>query len=265
MNSMNVCLSTNDTNDTSPRFLQHSLDRTNRLSKAVAVMCNVIRCFQKWKNRIKDIKQRQSAYTEVETSRLAHLALIRTAQGESFGYIINHMQENATFEDALEIARKKHQVSQQQHSTKKLVPFLDQEGILRVGGRLDYATNLTEEAKHPALLPPDYKITTLFILDCHGRLAHQSTEWTIASLSSDIGVRPIGGVRAVRSLPKDCFICILLRKDRAEQLMAPLPDYRIKPREAVFNSVAIDYAGSYEVKRGRSGWHVYLFAMSQQP
>ena len=34
--------------------------------------------------------------------------------------------------------------------------------------------------------------------------------------------------------------------------MAPLPEYRIKPREAVFSSVFIDYAGPYEVRRGRS-------------
>ena len=74
----------------------------------------------------------------------------------------------------------------------------------------------------------------------------------MASLSADIGVRPIGGVGTVRSYLNDCLVCKLLRKTRAEQLMAPLPDYRIRPREAVFTSVAINYAGPYEIKRGRS-------------
>ena len=34
--------------------------------------------------------------------------------------------------------------------------------------------------------------------------------------------------------------------------MAPLPSFRIKPRQPIFCSVSVDYAGPYEVKRGRS-------------
>ena len=56
----------------------------------------------------------------------------------------------------------------------------------------------------------------------------------------------------MRFFIKDCFVCKLLHKNRSEQLMAPLPGYRIKPREEVLSSVSLDYAGPYEVKRGRS-------------
>ena len=33
--------------------------------------------------------------------------------------------------------------------------------------------------------------------------------------------------------------------------MPPPPEYRITPRQAVFSSVVLDYAGPFKVKRGR--------------
>ena len=62
----------------------------------------------------------------------------------------------------------------------------------------------------------------------------------------------MGGAKTVRLYLKDCFTCKLLHAKRGEQLIAPLPDYRIVPRQAVFTSVSINYSGPYEVKRGRS-------------
>ena len=43
--------------------------------------------------------------------------------------------------------------------------------------------------------------------------------------------------------------------------MAPLPSFRVYPKQPVFTSISTDYAGPYEVKRGRSvqkRW-LYLF------
>ena len=162
------------------------------------------------------------------------------------------MKQGVTFDDALAHIKKNYGTSMSLSSIRRLVPFLDPEGILRVGGRLSNSNDLSEESKHPAFLPSDHKVTKLFILDRHEKMAHRASEWTISSLISDYGVIPVGGVRTVRFFIKDCFVCKILHKNRSEQLMAPLPGYRIKPREAVFSSVSLDYAGPYEVKRGRS-------------
>ena len=90
------------------------------------------------------------------------------------------------------------------------------------------------------------------MLNQHAKLAHRASDWILLSLISDVTVIPINGARTVRSMIKDCCVCKLLQKTRSEQLMAPLPEFRVKPREAVFHSISIVYAGPYEVKRGRS-------------
>ena len=65
---------------------------------------------------------------------------------------------------------------------KKYVPFLDSEGILRVGGRMDYAEKIGEEERHPAFLPHMHDVTRLFILNQHRKLGHQAAEMVMASL-----------------------------------------------------------------------------------
>ena len=137
------------------------------------------------------------------------------------------MKVGTSFEDAI---AKQHAADPALRYLVNYIPFLDRDSILRIGGRMDCASNLTEEAKHTAILPSDHQITKLFILDRHKAMAHRAAEWVLASLSSDVGLRPVGGIKTVRSHLKDCFTCKLLHAKRSEQLIAPLPDYRIQPR-----------------------------------
>ena len=48
----------------------------------------------------------------------------------------------------------------QKDEFKALSPFMDNEGIIRVGGRVDSGI-VSYEKKHPALLPNDHKISRL--------------------------------------------------------------------------------------------------------
>ena len=229
------------------QFMKHALSRTNELTRALQIVRKVIECYNKWKLRA--LKTNTITDTTQSVNRKARLALIRAAQNERFDKILKAMKVGTSFEDAI---AKQHAADPALRYLVNYILFLDRDSILRIGGRIDYASNLTEEAKHPAILPSDHQITKLFILDRHKAMAHRAAEWVLASLSSDVGLRPVGGIKTVRSYLKDCFTCKLLHAKRSEQLMAPLPDYRIQPRQAVFSSVSIDYAGPYEVKRGRS-------------
>ena len=53
--------------------------------------------------------------------------------------------ENISFEDALDRLPEKRTATMT--SLRGLVPYVDCDGILRVGGRLDYFTVLSDEAK----------------------------------------------------------------------------------------------------------------------
>ena len=52
----------------------------------------------------------------------------------------------------------------------KLKPFVN-DGVLRVGGRLDRA-DLSYDAKHPMKLPGKYRVTEMIILQCHFANGH---------------------------------------------------------------------------------------------
>ena len=51
-----------------------------------------------------------------------------------------------------------------------LDPYIDEDGIIRVGGRLD-KSNLKNKCKHPIVLPKGSLISKLIIGWCHKKLA----------------------------------------------------------------------------------------------
>ncbi|XP_011860155.1 PREDICTED: uncharacterized protein LOC105557509 [Vollenhovia emeryi] len=57
----------------------------------------------------------------------------------------------------------------------RLIPFIDREGILRVGGRLHHA-KIDVESKHPIILPRRSPLTSLVIKDAHSRTLHGGTK-----------------------------------------------------------------------------------------
>ncbi|XP_025262632.1 uncharacterized protein LOC112637362 [Camponotus floridanus] len=66
----------------------------------------------------------------------------------------------------------------------KLSLFLDNKGILCVGGRLGNAS-MTREAKHPTLLPSTSHLTQLLIKATHLRTLHGGVQLTLTSLRQD--------------------------------------------------------------------------------
>ena len=60
-----------------------------------------------------------------------------------------------------------------------LSPFIDDEGIIQVGGRMDKAIVLYE-MKHPALLPNDHKISRLITQEAHSN-QNENKELDLAS------------------------------------------------------------------------------------
>lgn len=78
----------------------------------------------------------------------------------------------------------------------RLIPFIDWDGSLRVGGRLHY-TQIDMEAKHPLILPRRSPLTSLVIEDAHRRSLHGGTQITLGLLRETFWI--IGGRAPVRS------------------------------------------------------------------
>ncbi|XP_011313451.1 uncharacterized protein [Fopius arisanus] len=133
------------------------------------------------------------------------------------------------------------------HRLSTLTPFVDGEGVLRLGGRLGH-TRLDREEKHPAIIPRHSRISTLIIEHAHARSLHGGTQLTLAHIRQKYWI--IGGRAPVRSHILKCIICARHRATRAQQIMGQLPERRVTPTRPFLHS-GVDFAGPFNILRWR--------------
>ena len=126
-----------------------------------------------------------------------------------------------------------------------LTPFIDHYGVLRVGGRLDKSTCLSEDQKHPILLHHSSRLARLIIQDAHESVAHGRAEATLAAVRAQYHITKIGVV--VRSVLGKCRECRRCRIKPEAPLMASLPRARLQSHLPPFTHVGVDYFGPIEV------------------
>ena len=97
---------------------------------------------------------------------------------------------------------------------RKLHPFLDDVGILRVRGRLENAL-IKYEAKHPIILPYRHHATDLIISQHHQETGHHGQEYVLSSLHQFYWI--IKGRLAVQRVISSCFQCKKQGAVRGEQ------------------------------------------------
>ena len=87
----------------------------------------------------------------------------------------------------------------------KLDPFLDDTGLLRVGGRLE-KSSLPFEVKHPIILPRSSQVTNLIIDHFHKKVKHQGKGITMNEIRSN-GLWILNLSAAVSSQIHKCVKC----------------------------------------------------------
>ena len=173
------------------------------------------------------------------------LSLKELMSGEK---MILKLAQNESFNDELR-ALKSHETVSKSSRLFKLCVFLDKDGLIRVGGRLKYS-DLSFEAKHPAVIPPNSEVANMIIDHFHQRCHHQGRGITMSEVRSH-GFWVIGLGHLVKRVIRSCVICQRLRGKPIEQKMADLPVDRLSPGPA-FTGVACDCFGPFVVKNGRS-------------
>ncbi|XP_041785479.1 uncharacterized protein LOC121600688 [Anopheles merus] len=124
-------------------------------------------------------------------------------------------------------------------SIRLLNPFIDNDGLIRVGGRLRHS-DLSHDAKHPILMPAFHPFTRLLIMDHHLKTMHGGVSMTLSSIREEIW--PLNGMRAVRSVTRTCFNCVRANPTPIIQPIGQLPISRVTINE-VFSCVGVDYCG----------------------
>lgn len=127
-----------------------------------------------------------------------------------------------------------------------LSPFVDTDGILRVGGRQRYS-NASYSKIHPVVLHSKHVITKLMIRSEHKRLLHGGPTMMMASLSRRYYIIRIR--QATRSVTRQCTTCRRWSVKPQPPVMGQLPIERLTPGP-IFDKTGLDYAGPILIKYG---------------
>lgn len=130
-----------------------------------------------------------------------------------------------------------------------LSPFIDDEGIIRVGGRLRHAF-IPLDGRHPILIPRQSPISTLLVRHYHARVKHQGRVLTQGAIV-EAGYHIVGCRKLIDKLLKSCVICRRLRASSEIQQMADLPPDRLE-ESPPFTNTSVDLFGPFHVTDGIS-------------
>lgn len=114
---------------------------------------------------------------------------------------------------------------------KMLSPFVNDEGIIRVGGRVDKAM-VSYETKHPVLLPHDHVISRLIIEEAH-RCGHPGVATTVARTRTNYWI--VRGHDLAKAVKYKCVLCREMEPKTETHIMADLPQHRIAPNSPSFH------------------------------
>eukprot|EP00112_Aurelia_sp_Birch-Aquarium-sp1_P007310 Seg1796.7 transcript_id=Seg1796.7/GoldUCD/mRNA.D3Y31 product="hypothetical protein" protein_id=Seg1796.7/GoldUCD/D3Y31 len=134
-------------------------------------------------------------------------------------------------------------------SLYRLDPFLDEDDILRVGGRVKRA-NVPLGLKNPVILPRKAHVTTLIIRYYHNKVNHIGRGITHNEIRQR-GYWIIGGSSAVAHVINKCVECRRKRGHLLNQKMEDLPKDRIE-EVPPFTYCGVDFFGSFTIKEKSS-------------
>ncbi|XP_066585627.1 uncharacterized protein [Prorops nasuta] len=125
----------------------------------------------------------------------------------------------------------------------RLAPFIDEHGLIRVGGRLHNA-DLPYNERHPIILPKACFLVRLLVEDVHRVTLHGGVQLMKSVLFRHFWI--IHGHRLIVSIYRTCVKCLRFGATPIQQQMAPLPADRLIPRRP-FAITGLDFAGPFPI------------------
>lgn len=137
-------------------------------------------------------------------------------------------------------------------------PQLDDNNILRVGGRIQHAP-VSYDTRHPIIIPSTSHLTKLLISDSHYKTLHGGPQIMLNFLRTKYWI--INARREVKKYYRTCNICRRYTRENNNQLMGQLPEVRLKPSKP-FKSAGVDYCGPINIRfspgRGSKAYKGYI-------
>ncbi|XP_055633918.1 uncharacterized protein LOC129774235 [Toxorhynchites rutilus septentrionalis] len=183
---------------------------------------------------IRNCKRHSSSPTipilSVNDLKEAKYALVRCVQLESFSVEIK--------------ALANHRIIPAHSSLKLLNPFLDQQGILRVGGRLKLAGE-SYSVRHPMIIPGNHSFSRQMAVAYHVMALHSGPRMTLAQIRQEFW--PLNGRALATFTFRNCIRCFRSNPVPISQPPGQLPKPRTTPTRA-FAFTGVDYCGPVYLK-----------------
>ncbi|XP_048481754.1 uncharacterized protein LOC119693943 [Plutella xylostella] len=178
---------------------------------------------------------------DVDLMRKAETLVLRKSQQDAFGQEIECLRNNKPLPSNSRLI--------------KLTSYLDDDGLLRVEGRIDKVTGVSTSTTRPAILDGKHRVAQLLVEHEHRRALHGAHEHVVNELRQRYWVVKLRS--AVRAAAARCLLCRRRRAAPAAQRMGPLPAARLQHHRRPFSCTGIDYFGPMEITVGRKRQKVY--------
>lgn len=188
-------------------------------------------------NNVKNPKNNNKQMLTVEELEYAETKLVWISQQESF----------PNFEKQCKVA-----------PLISLSPFIDDDGLMRVGGRLENSP-FDYNKKHPAIIDSNHHLANLLFNYYHTLYLHAGPQLLLSLIREKYW--PVRGRALARKVFRSCVLCRRMRGAVAQQIMGNLPSPRLTPGYP-FEVVGTDFAGPFlysnKIGRGATLLKCYL-------
>ena len=196
------------------------------LKKAVAWLLRV-------QHRLRGKRHESDSLTTSELQR-AEVCILKHVQGTHYAKDIDRLYDSKPLTHS--------------SSIRRLDPFVDSDGLLRVGGRLR-RSSAHGVGVHPVIIPHKHVVAEVITRHYHN-ISHLGTEWVVSRLRERFWITNIRGV--VKRVAFACPTCKRFFAAPLKQKMADLPTQRLVPFESPFTITGVDCFGPFMVKRART-------------
>lgn len=203
-----------------------------RLVRVIAYCRRVL----KWKNR-GDGKKSYEEYLTKEEIADAMKICIKEAQKQEFSEEIEEIKKTGK--------------GKPRGKLKSLCPIIDDDGILRVSGRLQNS-DLDENQKHPIIMPHHNHFSHLLIAEAHKTTLHGGPTLMLHHLRTRFWI--ISAKPLVKRYVRNCVKCKRYTASVQPQLMGQLPASRVTPARA-FRHSGVDFAGPISIRSSKGRGH----------
>ncbi|XP_049871359.1 uncharacterized protein LOC126370525 isoform X1 [Pectinophora gossypiella] len=203
------------------------LDKFSNLHKMQRVLAYILRFCKNARTNLDRVQCNYLTSKELEKSLLL---IVKYEQERHMKDLIHNVSNNKPLSEC---------------NLQSLHPFVDDNGMLRVGGRLE-KSSLPYSQKHPLILPKGSRLIELIIRSEHIKNLHAGPRLLLSSINQKFWI--VNALREIKKVTHKCVICWKLKKKVSEQLMGSLPHDRINVCRP-FQKIGLDFCGPVSVKQ----------------